>query len=266
MTVGVVFRPQQPPEQLREVVRLAEAAGVPELWLWEDCFLEAGVSAAAAGLAWTGTLRIGVGLFPAPLRNPALLAMELATLERLFPGRVVAAVGHGVPGWMDQVGGAVASPMTLLREYVDAVRDLLDGRTVDVSGDHVRLRDVTLEWPPARRPELLVGARGPRTVALAAEASDGVLLDAVADADAVRRARTAVDGWRERPGTLGRGSVVVYTEVDPEGPGLEDRVAERVAVLQDAGADRVVLQASASAPDPRPLINALASAGLVTAG
>ncbi len=257
MSVGVVFRPQQPPEELRRVVQLADEAGVPELWLWEDCFLEAGVSAATASLAWTETLRVGVGLFPAPLRNPALLAMELATLERLFPGRVSAALGHGVPEWMEQVGGAVASPMTLLGEYADAVRDLLEGRTVDATGTYVHLRGVALEWPPTRRPELLIGARGPRTVALAGDASDGVLLDAVADADAVRRARTAIDERQERTRTAARRSVVVYTEVDTAGPSVRERVAERVGALHEAGADRVILQASAGAPDPRPIIEAL---------
>lgn len=52
MTVlGVVFRPQLPPERLRAVARAADDAGLEELWLWEDCFLEGGISAAAAALA-----------------------------------------------------------------------------------------------------------------------------------------------------------------------------------------------------------------------
>ena len=51
--LGIVFRPQFPPEQLRAVAQAADSAGVDELWLWEDCFDEAGVSAAAAALAWT---------------------------------------------------------------------------------------------------------------------------------------------------------------------------------------------------------------------
>lgn len=50
-TLGVVFRPQSPPERLRDVVAAAEEAGVAELWLWEDCFLEGGLTAAAAALA-----------------------------------------------------------------------------------------------------------------------------------------------------------------------------------------------------------------------
>ena len=47
---------------------------------------------------------MGIGLLPVPLRNVALTAMELATLERLFPGRLAPGIGHGVLDWMGQVG------------------------------------------------------------------------------------------------------------------------------------------------------------------
>ncbi len=262
MSVGVVFRPQQPPEGLESVVRAADEAGVPELWLWEDCFLEGGLTAATAALAWSRQLRVGVGLLPVPLRNPALLAMEVATLGRLWPDRFVATLGHGVQGWMAQVGGAVESPMTLLREYAEAVRDLLDGRRVTTSGRYVSLDGVALEWPPPRRPQLLVGARGPRSISLAGELGDGVLLDSVADAAAVRQARSLVDEAREASGRSGPAVVKVYTEVDPtlSGAVLAELVGARVAELREAGADTVVLQGTAEDPDPRPLIEALAVA------
>jgi len=106
-TMGIVFRPQSPPEELRATVELAERAGIPELWLWEDCFLEGGLTTATAALAWSQRLRVGVGLLPVPLRNPALAAMEIATIARLFPDRFVPAIGTGSwtgwgrwgPGW-----------------------------------------------------------------------------------------------------------------------------------------------------------------------
>src|SRR5258707_14859155 len=140
--VGIVFRPQLPPERLREFVASAEAAGLDDVWLWEDCFLEGGLTSAAAALAWSSSVRVGLGLMPAPLRNPALAAMEIATLARLFPGRFAPAAGHGVLSWMAQVGARAASPMTLLREWVSAVRALLRGETVSVTGDYVNLDKV----------------------------------------------------------------------------------------------------------------------------
>jgi alkanesulfonate monooxygenase SsuD/methylene tetrahydromethanopterin reductase-like flavin-dependent oxidoreductase (luciferase family) len=106
--VGVVFRPQLPPERLRDFAVSAEAAGLDDVWLWEDCFFEGGVATAGAALAWTASARIGLGLMPVPLRNPALAAMEVATLARMFPGRFVPAAGHGDLAWMDQVGAGCA--------------------------------------------------------------------------------------------------------------------------------------------------------------
>ena len=265
MTVGVVFRPQQPPEALEAVVRAVDEAGVPELWLWEDCFLEGGLTTATAALAWSARLRVGVGLLPVPLRNPALAAMEIATIARLFPDRFVPAVGHGVLDWMGQVGARVASPMTLLREHTDAVRDLLDGRRVDAAGRYVHLDGVALDWPPAARPPLLVGARGDKTIRLAGEVADGVLLDSVTGPDVVRRGRALVDEGRASAGRPGRAVVTVYTELDPSRPAatLAAQVAERVAALREAGADTVVLQATDQQPDPMPLVDALVTAGLV---
>ena len=64
---GCRLRPQQPPEELKAVVQAVDQAGVPELWLWEDCFLEGGLTAATAALAWSQRLRVGVGLLPVPL-------------------------------------------------------------------------------------------------------------------------------------------------------------------------------------------------------
>jgi len=242
-SVGVVFRPQSPPEELRSVVEYAEEAGLDELWLWEDCFLEGGLTTAALALAWSDRLHIGVGLLPVPLRNPALAAMEIATLARVFPDRLTITLGHGVLDWMAQVGAGVESPMTLLREHTVAVRALLAGETVSVSGRYVQLDAVALDWPPATPPTLLIGARGPKTVALAGEASDGVLLDTVVDPAVVRRARDVVGPDRR---------VTVYTEITDVAV-----VPEWVAELADAGADSVILQAPEHALDPRPLIDAL---------
>ncbi|MBZ5741341.1 LLM class flavin-dependent oxidoreductase [Nocardioides mangrovi] len=239
---GVVFRPQSPPEDLRAVVEAVDASGVDELWLWEDCFLEGGLTAAAAALAWSSRVHVAVGLLPVPLRNPAIAAMEIATLARMFPGRFVVALGHGVQDWMGQVGARVDSPVTLLREHTAAVAALLRGETVTVSGRYVHLDAVALDWPPAEPPRLLVGARGPRTVALAGEVADGVLLDSVTDPDVVRRARSVVGPDAE---------VAVYTQVGPD-DGRDVRAW--VAELADAGADTVVLQGTDDHPDPRPLL------------
>ncbi|QYN34435.1 LLM class flavin-dependent oxidoreductase [Pseudonocardia sp. DSM 110487] len=261
-TIGVTFRPQCSPEQLRDVARAAEAAGIAQLWLWEDCFFEGGLSTATAALAWTERLHVGVGLLPVPLRNPALAAMEIATVARMFPGRFRPGLGHGVLEWMEQVGARVSSPMTLLREYTTAVRDLLHGRTVDMEGRYVRLSDVTLDWPPASPPPLLVGGRGPKTVGLAGEVADGVILDSVLSLDQVREGVANAAAGSKAAGRSGEPfDTVVFVEVDAGAPDLVARIDESVTTLAEIGASTVVFQPVGEAPDPLPLIAAVAKRG-----
>jgi alkanesulfonate monooxygenase SsuD/methylene tetrahydromethanopterin reductase-like flavin-dependent oxidoreductase (luciferase family) len=175
--IGVVFRPDFRPDTLRQTALAAEHAGVAELWLWEDCFLQGGIAAAAVALAASETLTVGLGVLPAPLRNVVTTAMEIATLEAMFPGRLRVGIGHGVQDWMRQAGAAVASPLTLMREYVTALSALLAGQHVTVGGRYVRLDNVRLDWPPQQRVPVLIGGTGPKTLALAGEIADGVILD-----------------------------------------------------------------------------------------
>jgi alkanesulfonate monooxygenase SsuD/methylene tetrahydromethanopterin reductase-like flavin-dependent oxidoreductase (luciferase family) len=153
----------------------ADRAGLSELWLWEDCFLEGGLTSAAAILSATDRVVVGIGLLPMPLRNVAITAMEIATLERMFPGRLRVAVGHGVQPWMEQVGAKARSPLGLAREYLVALRRLLAGEEVTVDGNYVTLDAVRLGWPPLTRVPVLLGAIGPKSLALAGECADGSL-------------------------------------------------------------------------------------------
>lgn len=236
--IGITFPPNQPPERLREVALAAEAAGVEELWLWEDCFAEAGISAAAAVLAWTPRLRVGIGLLPVPLRNVALTAMELATLGRLFPGRVLPGIGHGVLDWMGQVGQRVASPLTLLREYGTALRGLLDGEEVTADGRYVQLDGVRLAWPPEQLP-LLLGATGPKSLALAGEIGDGIILDGGTDSEKGREQLAIAQAARAEAGVEAPLDVVSFLSVPVDTVASE--LAERVAVQVSGGATRIAV-------------------------
>lgn len=184
--IGTVFLPTWAPEHLKRVALAAEASGLDELWFWEDCFAESGPAPAAAALAWTERIRVGVGLMPVPLRSVALTAMEIATIERLFPGRFIPVIGHGVQRWMGQVGARVESPLTLLGEYADALRRLLAGEKVTVEGRYVNLDRVGLNWPPSPPPPLLIGGEGPKTLALAAARGDGTMLTSALTDDRIR--------------------------------------------------------------------------------
>jgi alkanesulfonate monooxygenase SsuD/methylene tetrahydromethanopterin reductase-like flavin-dependent oxidoreductase (luciferase family) len=187
-SVGVVFRPDFRPERLRQIAQSVDRTSVDELWLWEDCFLQGAVAQAAIALASSQTVVVGVGVMPAPLRNVVAAAMEIATLARMFPGRVRVGIGHGVQSWMWQAGVAVDSPLTLLREYVVTLKDLLAGRAVSVEGRYVRLANVVLDWVPAEPVPVFIGGSGPKTLRLAGEIADGVILDCRNTARTVRQA------------------------------------------------------------------------------
>ncbi len=257
--IGVIARPELAPEELLDAAVAVEDAGVEELWLWEDCFLAGGVATSAAVLARTSALVVGLGLMPAPLRNPALAAMEVGALARLAAGRFLPATGHGVLSWMEQVGARAASPMGLLEEHTAAVRALLHGEEVTADGEHVRLAAVRLDHPPAAAPPLLVGARGPKTLRLAGRVADGVVLDVhdggptpatVADAlTAVREGRAT--SVVHAPGAPLHVVVFVEPDEDPAGQALG---------LAAAGATSVVFQPSASSPGPGSVLPAALAA------
>lgn len=276
VSLGAVFLPQWAPERLRSVVRAADEAGLDELWLWEDCFFESGIATASAALAWSQRVRVGVGLLPVPLRNVAITAMEVATLHRLFPGRVRIGVGHGVQEWMGQVGARVESPVTLLTEYLTALKALLRGEKVTTHGRYVHLDEVELVWPPVEGAEILVGAVGPKTLRLSGAHADGTILTGGTNAESVAAAREhiAAGGGVDRP-------VVVYLHA-ATGPdaaarmeaervrwgydtmdgravaGDAEQIATGVRRWADAGATTVVLQPTPDDPDPEGFVRFVA--------
>lgn len=221
--VGVMFRCSNPPELLPEFARRAERLGYDELWVVEDCFYPAAISTAAAALAATSRITVGIGVLPAVLRNAALAAMELSGLARIFPGRVLAGFGHGVADWMRQVGAFPDSQLAALGETVVAVRALLAGDTVTTSGRHVRLGDVRLEFPPADPPPIFTGVRGPKSLRLSGEVADGTILAELTGPATVSWARTHIDAGRRAAGRADDHRVTVYTLLETD----DDRRATR---------------------------------------
>ncbi|SKC75897.1 LLM class flavin-dependent oxidoreductase [Krasilnikoviella flava] len=268
--LGIAFVPTMAPESLRSLATAAEAAGLDDLWVWEDCFKQSGVASATAALAWTARIRVGLGLMPAPLRSTAGTAMELATVARMFPGRFVPAVGHGVQEWMEQAGVRVKSPLTLLREHADALRRLLAGEEVTTSGRYVTLDHVRLDWPAPQVP-LVLGGVGPRSLALAGELGDGVILANALTPDDVRAAAETAGGAAQAAGRPAPGvyaTLIAATgddaqqRLDAELPlwgaepgrgigaaGDARAIADGVLRLAAAGASAVAVQPTADEPD-----------------
>lgn len=280
--IGFTYLPSLPPQRLGSIARAVDAH-LDELWVWEDCFAQSGLASAAIALAVTERMRVGLGIMPTPLRNVALCAMEVATLARTFPGRFRPGIGHGVQEWMGQVGARAASPLTLLEEYGVALAALLRGEEVSVAGRYVTLEAVRLAWPPEDPLPLLVGAEGPKTMAVAGRVGDGVISTWIDDATFVRD-RELADAARAEARPVGSGGADraplehVCTLVVARGADGADRAAEELrrwfrepspdmvavgdaASIAEAirrrarlGAGTVVLQPTAEEPDLEELI------------
>jgi len=242
VTLALTATPELATPRFLEVAHAAEAAGLDELWLWEDVYRQSAVAQAGALLAATRRLRVGLGVLPVPLRNVVLTAMDVATLVEMFPGRVVPGIGHGVQSWMEEIGVRAASPLSLLREHGTALRSLLHGEAVTCAGRYVTLDDARLVWPPADPPPLYVAGHGPRTLLVAGEVGDGVMLQlGVLPADVEEKAATARQG-RAAAGRSEPLDVVAYVGVDAAlrsaGP---EATAAHLRRWVDAGATTVAV-------------------------
>lgn len=171
-----MFRREHPPEALPGFARQTEKAGFDELWVVEDCFYTSGIACAATALAYTESIRVGLGIMPAVVRNPVFAAMEIATLARMYPGRFLPGFGHGVASWMRQIGAFPKSQLKALEEVATTVRDLLAGEQVTFMGQEVRMDQAKLVHPPEKIPPILLGVIGPKSLELAGRAASGTIL------------------------------------------------------------------------------------------
>ncbi|MGM1065657.1 LLM class flavin-dependent oxidoreductase [Saccharothrix sp. Mg75] len=197
-SVGIMLPRDLAPARVLPYARRADELGFDELWVVEDLGFRGGVAQAAAVLATTSRIRVGIGLLPAGARNAAFAAMEVATLAQLFPGRVDIGIGHGMPAWMRSVGEWPASPLTLLEEYLRAVTALVRGETADRGGHVVLDPSVRLEpaCVPDVPPPVLAGVRGPRSLALSGRVADGTVLAEPVTPEYARAALGHIDARR----------------------------------------------------------------------
>jgi alkanesulfonate monooxygenase SsuD/methylene tetrahydromethanopterin reductase-like flavin-dependent oxidoreductase (luciferase family) len=230
--LGLLIASQAPPERVPQIAATAERLGFGELWLPEDYFFGGGVAAAMAALSATSSLPVGLGVVSAMARHPALLAMELASIERLHPGRVWPGIGLGVPHWVKQMGVMRRSPLTALRETVTAVRALLAGDTVTRDGDVFAFDAVTLTHPVATPPPLYMGVIGPKMLRLSGEVADGTVVSVLAGAGYLRWLRERVAEGQAVAGREGqphRVATFALYDVDRDAAASKRRLREITA-------------------------------------
>src|SRR5437773_7319385 len=266
-SLGVALRGRGLPVRATDLARAAERAGVGSLWIIEDYFDPGAYALAAAAAAVTERIAIGLGVVNPYTRHPALVAMETAALAGIAPGRVVLGLGSSNRKWIEaQMAIAFKTPLGGLREGVEIVRRLLDGERVTYAGEVFSVHDVVLEAPPTAPVPLLLGVKGPRALALAAEVADGVHCSILASPAHVRRVR-ATTASRAR----GDFAVIAYLPVAVSDDRAQARASVRPliahylgvlhgqSILADAGLDpartqplRDALAAAPPAPHSRP--------------
>ena len=178
----------QPPENAPELVAAAEDAGSDTVFT-----AEAWGSDAYTPLAWWGRetkrMRLGTSVVQLSARTPTACAMAALTLDHLCGGRHILGLGVSGPqvveGWY---GAKFPKPLARTREYIDILRQVWAREApVHSDGPHYPLpltgegtTGLGKNLKPITHPlradiPVMLGAEGPKNVALAAEICDGWL-------------------------------------------------------------------------------------------
>jgi F420-dependent oxidoreductase-like protein len=173
-----------PPPRAQELMLEADRLGFDSVWTAESYG-----SDALTPLAWWGArtehVRLGTSLCQLSARTPTAMAMAALTMDYLSGGRFVLGLGVSGPqvveGWYGQ---PFPAPLARTREYVDIVRQVLAReKPVTNDGPHYPLpypggTGLGKPLKPIVHPlradiPIILGAEGPKNVALAAEIADG---------------------------------------------------------------------------------------------
>jgi 5,10-methylenetetrahydromethanopterin reductase len=172
-------------------VQVAEALGYRRAWLYDSPALCSDVWMILSRCAdRTSRIGLGPGVLVPSLRHPMVNAAAIAELADQAPGRVAVAIGSGFTGRFTL--GKRPMPWRQVAEYVRCLRTLLSGETAEWDGAKIRM--LQLPGFGAARPvqvPILIGADGPKGLAVAAELGDGVFAAVVPQPDAVN-----VADWR----------------------------------------------------------------------
>ncbi|MDE0333791.1 MAG: LLM class flavin-dependent oxidoreductase [Defluviicoccus sp.] len=184
--LGVSLDCFSPAREIVAQARAAEAGGAKTLWIATHLFLRDPVALAGAALAATERLEVALMALSPFSIHPVYAAMTAATLDELYPGRVVLSLGVGAPGDLDAAGIAAERPLARIAESVEICRRLYAGETLDHNGEIYRLGGRGLINAPRDIP-IVLAASGPRMLALAGRIADGVLLSTTVSVPFVRQ-------------------------------------------------------------------------------
>jgi 5,10-methylenetetrahydromethanopterin reductase len=185
-------------------VQAADQAGLDSVWVSEDpdgwdAFAVLGAAAMA-----TTRIRLGTGVTNPYLRHPNLMAMSVATLDRMSGGRAFLGLGRGQPEWYrDGLGGTgSSSPLRQLEATIRLLRQWEQPPHRAGIRSTIPVKDWARSiWPAQNRVPIYVAAVGPKALDLAARLADGLL---IADFASVPFLEKLIPEMRERVAGYGR--------------------------------------------------------------
>jgi 5,10-methylenetetrahydromethanopterin reductase len=163
--------------ELTDVAHAFDAAGADSVWVAEDygksdAFVQLGALAVV-----TKRAHLGIGVTHPYTRNPALLAMSCATIDRLSGGRLILGLGRNAKAIIEgQLGIPYGKPLVIMEELATLLRTMWAGKAAASDG-YFHVRDLVLEVPvPRPRIPIYLGVSGPKGLRQAGRMADGVLL------------------------------------------------------------------------------------------
>ena len=169
---------------LRQLVGLGDTHGYDSIWLSDrvvgGTFPLEPLVALSMVAAYSDTLKFGTSVLALPLRNPVLLAKELATLDYLSNGRLLPAVGLGQENTAEYQACGVAKENRGRRadEAIRVLRRLWQEDLVTHEGTFFRFHDVTITPKPVQRPSppIWIGGRSKAAQRRTGRIGDGWLV------------------------------------------------------------------------------------------
>jgi len=178
MRIGVFFDGFSSSQEMLEVARQAEDAGAHSLWFAQHMGYRDALVWATAAAGATRRIKLVPTAISPYLWPPLPVAMTMATLAELAPGRVALAVSVGNLLNLSESGIDPVMPVRVMREYVEALRGLHAGRVINHDGRIHTLRGTRMVFGKGLDYPIYVASTGPQMLKLAGRIGDGVLLSA----------------------------------------------------------------------------------------
>ena len=176
MRVGLCFDGFYSVQEMIELARLADETGMESVWMSDHLCFRDSLTTSMALLASTNRIKVAAAPMSPYSRAPIISAMSISTMEEFAPGRVIASPGTGNAAALKEAGIDSPRPLKTMREYVEILRRLLKGDTVNFQGEMFQLRGAKMGFVPSTPIPMYLTAVRSRMLQLGGEIGDGVLL------------------------------------------------------------------------------------------